>query len=181
MVVSNTSAERWKAVLRLAHDEGRAGHRFRAAGDCELDLARLDRARRRRDRVHARGAEPVDGRAGNGIGQAREQQGHAGEIAVVLARLIGRAEEHLLDRLREAGMAAQEFADRQRREIVGADARKRAAVAADRRAHVVADEGVGGHRRAHALIRRTGAMRKRLATKAASVRVAFPAGLPPVT
>ncbi len=169
-----------EGLLRLAHDERRAGHRLRAAGDCDFDLARPDRARRRRDRLHARGAEPVDRRAGNGIGEAREQQRHAGEIAVVLPRLIGRAEKHLLDRLLEARMAAQEFADRERCEIVGADVGERAAVAADRSPHIVADEGVG-HRAAHALIRRTGAMRNRLATKAASVKQAFPAGLPPVT
>ncbi len=77
-------------------------------------------------------------------------------------------------------MAAQKLADRESREIVGADARERPAKAADRRAHVVADEGVR-HRAAHAFIRRTGATRNRLATKAASVRQAFPAGLPPVT
>ena len=58
---------------------------------------------------------------------------------------LARAEEHFLDVVAEAGMAAQEFADRQRREIVGAHARKRAAVAADRRPDIVADEGVDGH------------------------------------
>ena len=45
-------------------------------------------------------------------------------------------------------MAAHELADRDRREIVGADGRQRAAVAADRRAHVVADEGFGHGRAA---------------------------------
>ena len=136
-----------KRRLSLAHDEGRAGHRFRAAGDCELDLARLDPPRRGGDRFHSRGAEAVDGRAGNGLGQAREQERHAREVAVVLARLVGAAEKDLVDFVAEAGMTAHELADRQRREIVGAEAGERAAVAADRRAHIVADEGFFGHGR----------------------------------
>ena len=111
MVVSKTSAERWKARLRLAHDERRAGHRFRAAGDREPDLARLDPARRRGDRFHARGAQAVDGRAGNGLRQAREQERHAREVAVVLARLVGAAEKDLVDFVAEAGMTAHELAD----------------------------------------------------------------------
>ena len=76
---------------------GRAGHRFGAAGDRELDLVRLDPPRRRGDRLHARGAKAVDGRAGNGVRQAGEQERHAREIAVVLARLVGAAEKDLVD------------------------------------------------------------------------------------
>ena len=105
-------------------------------------------ARRGGDRFHARGAQAVDGRAGNGLGQAREQERHAREVAIVLARLIGAAEKDLVDFLGEARMAAHELADRQRRQIVGAETGERAAVAADRRAHIVADEGVFGHGRA---------------------------------
>ena len=42
-------------------------------------------------------------------------------------------------------MTAQEFANGQRRQVVGAHARKRAPVAADRRADIVADVGVNSH------------------------------------
>ena len=132
-----------KRRLSLAHDERGAGHQFGAAGDRELNLARLDPPRRRGDRLHARGAKAVDGCARNGLGQAGEQERHAREIAVVLARLVGAAEKDLVELLAEAGMAAHELADRRRREIVGAHAGQRAAVAADRRAHIVADEGLG--------------------------------------
>ena len=76
---------------------------------------------------------------------AREQKRHAREVAVVLAGLVGAAKKDLVDFLAEARMTAHEFADRQRREVVGANAGQRAAVAADRRAHVVADEGFRCH------------------------------------
>ena len=45
----------------------------------------------------------------------------------------------------KTGVAAHQLADGQRREIVGADAGQRAAVAADWRANVVANEGLSGH------------------------------------
>ena len=106
-----------------------------------VDLARLDPPRRRGDRLHARGAEAIDGCAGNGIRQASEQERHAREVAIVLARLIGAAEKDLVDLVGEVRMTAHELADGQRRKIVGAKARERAAEAADRRAHIVADEG----------------------------------------
>ena len=77
-------------------------------------------------------------------------------------------------------MAARQLADGDRGEVVGPDAGQCARVAADRGANVVAEEGVA-HRVPQAVMRRTGAMRNRLATKAASVSDALPAGLPPVT
>ncbi len=144
-------------------------------------LARLDRPRRLSDRVEPRGAKAVDRHARNGVRQAREQERHAGEIAIVLARLVRRAENDVLDPFGETRMAAHQLANRDRREVVGAHGRERAAVASDRRADVIADEGFGHGRGLQAVMRRTGAMRKRLATKAASVSDALPAGLPPVT
>jgi peptidylprolyl isomerase len=56
------------------------------------------------------------------------------------------AEKDLLKFVAEAGMAAHEFANGQRREIVGAEACQRAAEAADRSAHLVADDSFFGHR-----------------------------------
>jgi hypothetical protein len=94
---------------------------------------------------HSRGAEAVDGRAGNGLRQAREQEGHAREVAVILACLIGAAEKDLVDFVAKARMTAHELADGQGREIIGAGVGERPAVAADRSAHIVADEGFGGH------------------------------------
>ena len=131
--------------LRLTHDQRRAGHRFRAARNGEIDLARLDRARRRGDRVHARGAEAIDCHAGNRVRQSGQQQSHSRQVAVVLASLVGAAEDNLLDMVAKARVTAQELANGQRRQVVGARARKRAAIAADRRADIVADVGVNSH------------------------------------
>ena len=52
-------------LLRLAHDQRRARHRFDAAGDGKLGLAAADGARGIADGVEAGGAQPVDGQAGN--------------------------------------------------------------------------------------------------------------------
>jgi hypothetical protein len=99
------------------------------------------------DGFHPRGAQAVDGRPRNGLGQARKQERHAREIAVVLAGLVGAAEKDLVDCLSKAWMTPHQLADGQRRKIVGAQAGERAAVAANRRAHIVADEGLFGHGR----------------------------------
>jgi hypothetical protein len=75
----------------------RQPHRFDAAGDGEFHFAGADRARGVADRVEPGGAEPVDGDARDRIGQAGEQQRHARDIAVVLAGLVGAAEEHFVE------------------------------------------------------------------------------------
>ena len=75
-------------------------------------------------------------------GQSGQQQRHAGHVAVVLAGLVGAAEDHVVD---EAGsMPARSTTARSdgRGEVVRAHARERAAVAPDRRAHGVDDPGL---------------------------------------
>ncbi len=133
-------------LRRLAHDEGRAGHALDAAGDGEVDLAGPDGARRRPDRIEARGAEPVQRGARHVFRQAGQQHGHAGHVAVVLAGLVGAAVEHLVE-LRPVGLviARHQRLDRQGGEIVGADLGKRPGVAADGRADPVAQKYVAGH------------------------------------
>ena len=74
--------------------------------------------------------------------QPGEEKRHARDVAIVLARLVGAAEIDLVDVLADRGMALDERADRRRGKVVGAHARKRAAIAADRRAHGIADEDV---------------------------------------
>ncbi|MFK4520055.1 hypothetical protein ABIF20_007420 [Bradyrhizobium japonicum] len=132
-----------ECFLRLAHHEGRAGHGFDAASDRKLDLAGPDGAAGRTDRVQARGAEPVQGLAGNRIRQAREQQGHARDVAVVLAGLVGAAEEDFVDLCPiEIGVLGHQRLDRGRREVVGAHLGERAAETADRGPHGIADKDV---------------------------------------
>ena len=87
------------------------------------------------------GAQAVDGDAGDGVGKPREQRRHARDVAVVLAGLVRGAEPDVLDLLRGNARARDRLLDRDRREIVGAHVRERAAVAADRRANGGEDDG----------------------------------------
>ena len=59
---------------------------------------------------------------GTSLGSPASSSGHARDVAVVLARLVGAAVEHLVE-LRPVGLgiARHQRLDRQRREIVGAD------------------------------------------------------------
>ena len=66
---------------------------------------------------------------------------HARDVAVVLARLVRAAEPHVLDLARGNAGALDRLADHERREIVRAHARERAAVAPDRRANSREDDG----------------------------------------
>ena len=127
----------------LRQHERRARHRLDAAGDDEVLLARTDRARGRADGVEPGTAEPVDGGAGDAVRQAGQQGRHPGDVAVVLAGLVGAAERHVVQ-ARPVGprMARHQGADRNRRQIVGAHLGERPSEAADRRPHRVADEGV---------------------------------------
>ena len=80
---------------------------------------------------------------GTSIGQPGEQQRHARDVAVVLAGLVGAAVDDVVDRApsRRSALRAISALMRDRAEVVGAHRRERAAVAAERRAHRVADEG----------------------------------------
>jgi hypothetical protein len=128
--------------IGLAHDEGRARHALDAAGDHQLGVAGADGARRAADGIHARAAQAVDRGAGHRRAAGRKEQGHARDVAVVLAGLVGAAVDDVVDALQSRfgwrcisalrGRAARSSARR---------GRQRAAVAADGGAHGVADEG----------------------------------------
>ena len=78
--------------------------------------------------------------AGHCDRQARQQHGHAGDVAVVLAGLVGAAEDDFVDRGRiERGMAFEQAPERQRGQIVGPDRRQTATKTAERRAQAVAE------------------------------------------
>ena len=81
---------------------------------------------------------------GTEAGRPDEQRRHARDVPVVLARLVGAAQDHLVERRPvDAREALDERADRQRREVVGAHGRERAAVTAERRSKRRAEEGHG--------------------------------------
>ena len=63
-----------EGARRLGHDEGRAAHALRAAGDHHVGLAAADDPRRHRHRVHARAAQAVEGHPARSVGQAGEQR-----------------------------------------------------------------------------------------------------------
>ena len=74
-------------------------------------------------------------------GSPAKQQRHAGDIAVVLAGLVGAAEEHFVEP-RPVGLvvAGDQRLDRHRGQVVGAHLGERAAVTADRGARGIADK-----------------------------------------
>ena len=102
-----------------------------------------DRVRRGVDRLQPAPAQPVDGQPADLDREPGEQQRHPRDVAVVLAGLVGAAEDHVLDQRRvdaRSGRRRRAIADR--REVIGADRRQRAAVAADRRPDGLDDPGV---------------------------------------
>ena len=101
-----------------------------------------DRVRRRVDGLEARTAQPVDGLAADLDREVRQQQRHPGDVAVVLAGLVGAAEDDVLDERRVDAGTVDEGTQHSGGQVVRPDARERAAVAADRRADRLDDPGL---------------------------------------
>jgi hypothetical protein len=95
----------------------------------------------------ARGAEPVQGDAGDGVGHPGQEQRHAGDVAVVLSGLVRAAHVDVLDVTHRDAGPLDRGRNRERGKIVGADTGEGAAVATDRRAYGGEDDRLG-HRRA---------------------------------
>ena len=132
-----------EGAFRLRDDEGRAAHALHPAGDQQVRFARLDRAGGRDHGVEAGAAEPVDRRARRRFRQAGEQRRHPRDVAVVLARLIGAAVNHVVQGGPVDGrMPLHQRSQRLGAEIVRPDARQRAAIFAEGRADIAADEGL---------------------------------------
>ena len=74
-------------------------------------------------------------------GRPGEQRGEAGDVPVVLARLVRAAEPDVLDLGRGDAGALDRRRDGDRGEVVGTDPGEPAAVAADRRPHGREDDG----------------------------------------
>ena len=132
-----------EAALGLQHHERRARHRLDAARQHELRLAEPDLARGLDDGLEPGRAEPVDGHARHLLGQPGEQARHARDVAVVLARLVRAAHEDLVDRSGIEAVALDRRRDHAGGQVIGADGREDARVAADRSAQRVDDHGVG--------------------------------------
>jgi hypothetical protein len=139
-----------EALLGLQHHEWRAAHRLDAAGQEQVALARADRAGRLVQRLEARCAKAVDGRARCLDGQPREQSRHARDVAVLLAGAVGVAEVDVVDPRRVDARALDDRGDRARGQVVRPDAGEHAAVAADRGADSIQNQGF----RHRAIVRR---------------------------
>jgi hypothetical protein len=135
-----------EGALGLGHDEGRTGHALDPTGDQQLHLAALDGTRGDADGVHARAAQAVDRRPRHLEGQPGKEQRHAGDIAVVLAGLVGAAVDHVADGLPvDSGIAVHQRLQRHRAQVIGAHRCERAAIAAERGADRVAQESLWVH------------------------------------
>ena len=129
-----------EGFLRLALHEGRPRHRFDATGNGKFHFAGTDGAGGGADRLQARGAEPVQGDAGNALRQTRQEQRHARDIAVVLTGLVGAAVKDFFELVPiDLRVARHQCLDRHGGEIVGAHLGERTAKAADRSANGIAE------------------------------------------
>ena len=68
-----------------------------AACDGEINFTGCDRPCGSSHGIHPRRTETIDGRAGDGIGKARQQKRHTSYVAIVFAGLIGAAKKNLIE------------------------------------------------------------------------------------
>ena len=114
---------------------GGARHALDATGDDAIRLAQGNLPRRDVDRREAARAQTVDRQAGDLVGHPGEQSGHARDVAVVFAGLIGATEDDLVHCFGGAGGAFQGGLNHLGGQIIGTDTGERAADAPDRRAN----------------------------------------------
>ena len=101
---------------------------FDAAGDVEIAVPVGDGAAGVDDGVHSRGAEPVDGFAGDCDWKSGEEKSHAGDVAIVFAGLIGAAQDNVSDLVGgNFRVSPHELGDGVRGEVVGANRGERSA------------------------------------------------------
>ncbi len=125
----------------FGHDERGTGHALDAAGDDDVGAAAFDRACGDVDGFEAGGAQSVHRAAGHAVGQAGEQGGHAGDVAVVLAGLVRGAEIDVVDDGGVDSAAADGFADDEGGQVVGANSGEASAIAGEGRSHGGDDGG----------------------------------------
>ena len=126
----------------LQRDEGRARHALDAARDHDVGLTGADTTRGVVHRFEAAPAEAVHRDARHSFRQAREKGRHARDVAVVLAGLVRRAEDDLVDLGVPHVGALEHRADDVRGKIVGTDRGESAGVPAERGPYVPEDHRV---------------------------------------
>ena len=128
--------------LGLGHHERCAAHALHTTGDHQARLASPDGARCRAHCIESRSAQPIDGGAAQFERQAGQQRRHTRHVSVVFTGLVGAAVQHIADGLPVDFLVAfHEGTQRDGAEVIGPHAAEGTAVATERRADGVADEG----------------------------------------
>ena len=163
-VVSATSPAAAHGRGTLGQDHRRARHRLDPARHDEVGLAGADLLGRRGDGLQAAGAQAVDGVARHLVRQAGQQRGHARDVAVVLAGLVGGAEDDLVDGVVGDARALERGAEDEGGEVVGTGVGEGAAIAPEGRADAADEKGIG-----HAERSKRSVSRERTATISSSL------------
>ncbi len=128
----------------LGHYEGGAGHALDAAGEHQVGFAGAYGSGGGAYGIQAAAAQAVDGGAGHARGQAGQQQRHAGDVAVVLPRLVGAAQDAVVQHVPvHAGVALAQGPQGVGGQVVRPHVLECAGVASDGSADVIADVGFG--------------------------------------
>ena len=121
----------------------RARHRLDSARHDDVGLAGADLLGGGGDGLQAAGAQAVDRVARDLVRQAGQQRGHARDVAVVLAGLIGGAEDDLVDGVVGDAGALEGGAEDEGGEVVRTRIGQGAAIAPEGRADAADEKGIG--------------------------------------
>ena len=108
---------------RLERDIWRPGHALDPAGDEDVAFAGANRVRRARHGLKSGATEAVHRLSRHFHREPREQRRHARDVAVVFSRLVGAAEDHVLDPIGRHARAVNDSANRAGGKVVGAHLR----------------------------------------------------------
>ena len=86
--------------------------------------------------------QAIDGLAGDLDGKSGEQRGHPGDIPVVLARLVGAAQDYVIDPIRRKTPALHQSSKSYSSQVVRPDIRQDTSGSSDRGPHCRSDERV---------------------------------------
>ena len=125
--------------VSLVHHERRARHALDAAGNHQLHFTGGNGAGGDGDRIHARAAQPVDGRARHFLRQPGEEQRHSADVAIVFPRLIRAPVDDVVQpQPVDAGIAVAKCGDGDGGEVIRSHAGQHAGVAAERGSNRIA-------------------------------------------
>src|SRR5882757_6475493 len=135
-----------KCRFSLGHHERCAGHRFDATCDGKINFTGCDGPCGSSHGIHPRRTETIDGRAGDGIGKARQQKRHTSYVAIVFTGLIGAAEKNFIEaRPIDFRIAPQQRANGNGGKVVCAHRGENPAEPPDWSSNRVANENGSGH------------------------------------